>query len=40
MDLSTVTVRFSVPSGNGGLSLFGQDFGRYPMDPTFVFKMK
>ena len=40
MDLSTVTVRFSVPTGNGGLSLFGQDFGRYPLDPTFVFKMK
>ena len=40
MNLSTVTVRISVPSGNGGLSLFGKDFGRYPLDPTFVFKMK
>lgn len=30
-------VRFLVPPGDaGGLSLFGSEFGRYPLDPTFV----
>jgi predicted transcriptional regulator len=37
----TLTLRISVPGGSeGGLSLFGKDFGRYPLDPTFVIKMK
>ena len=37
----TFTLRIGVPEGkDGGLSLFGKDFGRYPMDPTFVLKMK
>lgn len=37
----TFTLRIAVPEGNaGGLSLFGKDFGRYPLDPTFVLKMK
>ena len=37
----TFTLRISVPGGSeGGLSLFGKDFGRYPLDPTFVIKMK
>ena len=40
MNLTSLTIRFSVPSGNGGLSLFGKDFGRYPLDPTIVLKMK
>ena len=33
----TLTIRIGVPEGQeGGLSLFGQDFGRYPLDPTLV----
>ena len=37
----TFLLRIGVPNGSeGGLSLFGKDFGRYPMDPTFVLKMK
>jgi len=37
----TLKVRFTVPESlDGGLSLFGKDFGRYPLDPTFVIKMK
>ena len=37
----TATVRFEVPQGcNGGLALYGEDFGRYPMDPTFIFNLK
>ena len=35
-----LTIRFSVPqeSGEGGLSIYGQDFGRFPLDPTLIFK--
>ena len=36
-----LTIRFTVPStvseGNGGLALYGKDFGRYPLDPTLIF---
>ena len=35
----SLTVRFTVPSSeDGGLSLFGKDFGRYPLDPCFVIR--
>ena len=40
-DHRTLTIRISVPEGQeGGLSLFGKDFGRYPMDPTLVIRIK
>jgi predicted transcriptional regulator len=36
-----ITVRMEVPEGvTGGLALYGKDFGRYPLDPTFVFVKK
>jgi len=36
-----VRVRLEVPEGtNGGLAIYGKDFGRYPLDPTLVFIKK
>ena len=36
-----VVVRFTVPSDtDGGLAIYGKDFGRYPMDPTLVLRFK
>ena len=36
-----VVVRFTVPSNeDGGLAIYGKDFGRYPMDPTLVLRFK
>jgi len=36
-----IRVRFEVPQGvDGGLALYGKDFGRYPLDPTLVFTSK
>ena len=36
----TVVIRFSVPASDldGGLAIYGKDFGRYPLDPTIVLK--
>jgi len=28
------------PSLAGGLAIYGENFGRYPLDPTLVFKLK
>ena len=37
----TLTIRFEVDeSVPGGLAIYGEKFGRYPMDPTVVFNMK
>lgn len=37
----TVTIHFEVDSAlPGGLAIYGEKFGRYPMDPTLVFLMK
>ena len=38
----TAVIRFVVPEEmkNGGLAIYGKDFGRYPLDPTLVLKMK
>jgi hypothetical protein len=37
----TVTIRFEVDkSFPGGLAIYGEKFGRYPLDPTLVFVMK
>ena len=34
-----ITVRLEVPESSvGGLAIYGQDFGRYPVDPTIVFE--
>lgn len=35
-------IRFVVPeeAQNGGLAIYGKDFGRYPLDPTLVLKLK
>lgn len=34
-------IRFTVPEDcNGGLAIYGKDFGRYPLDPTIVLKWK
>jgi len=34
-------IRFEVPRGDpGGLAIYGRQFGRYPLDPTLVFKLK
>ena len=34
-----VTLRFTVPENTeGGLAIYGKDFGRYPLDPTIVLK--
>ena len=36
----TLTLRLSVPDDcNGGLAIYGKDFGRYPLDPTLVIKL-
>ncbi len=36
-----LTVRFEVDPGlAGGLALYGERFGRYPLDPTLVFTLK
>ncbi|MBR4757082.1 MAG: glycoside hydrolase family 2, partial [Bacteroidales bacterium] len=36
----TVTIRFTVPASDldGGLAIYGKDFGRYPLDPTILLK--
>ncbi|MBP5486400.1 MAG: glycoside hydrolase family 2 [Bacteroidales bacterium] len=36
----TVVIRFSVPASDldGGLAIYGKDFGRYPLDPTVILK--
>jgi predicted transcriptional regulator len=32
-------VRFEVDeASSGGLAIYGRDFGRYPLDPTIIFK--
>lgn len=37
----TLTIRFEVDqSMPGGLAIYGAKFGRYPLDPTVVFKLK
>ncbi len=37
----TMTIRFEVDeSVPGGLAIYGEKFGRYPLDPTIVFNMK
>ena len=35
-----VTLRFTVPAEDldGGLAIYGKDFGRYPLDPTIIIK--
>ena len=34
-------IRFTVPEDtNGGLAIYGKDFGRYPLDPTLILKTK
>ena len=36
-----VVIRFTVPAeSDGGLAIYGKDFGRYPMDPTLVLRFK
>ncbi|MDR0743666.1 MAG: glycoside hydrolase family 2, partial [Tannerella sp.] len=36
-----IRIRFETPEGvNGGLAIYGKDFGRYPLDPTLVFVEK
>ncbi len=36
-----IIIRMEVPEGvNGGLAIYGKDFGRYPLDPTLVFTKK
>ncbi|MDR1676588.1 MAG: glycoside hydrolase family 2, partial [Tannerella sp.] len=36
-----IRIRIEVPDGvNGGLAIYGKDFGRYPLDPTLVFVEK
>ncbi|MDR1720453.1 MAG: glycoside hydrolase family 2 [Dysgonamonadaceae bacterium] len=35
-----ICIRFEIPQGvDGGLAIYGKDFGRYPLDPTLVFRM-
>ena len=36
------TIRFSVPASDldGGLAIYGKDFGRYPLDPTLILKFR
>ena len=38
----TVVLRFTVPESDldGGLALYGKDFGRYPLDPTIVLECR
>ena len=35
-----VTLRFTVPADDldGGLAIYGKDFGRYPLDPTIILR--
>jgi predicted transcriptional regulator len=36
-----MTIRFEVDKAlPGGLAIYGEDFGRYPLDPTLVFVKK
>jgi hypothetical protein len=36
-----LTIRFEVDASlPGGLAIYGENFGRYPLDPTLVFKLK
>jgi hypothetical protein len=36
-----ITIRFEVDDAlPGGLAIYGEKFGRYPLDPTLVFEMK
>jgi len=36
-----ITIRLEVDEAlAGGLAIYGADFGRYPLDPTLIFKMK
>jgi len=36
-----IRVRLETPEGiDGGLAIYGKDFGRYPLDPTFIFMRK
>ncbi len=38
---SEIVVRLEVDAAlAGGLALYGERFGRYPMDPTLIFEMK
>ena len=40
-DAKEIVIRFEVdPALPGGLALYGERFGRYPMDPTLVFMLK
>jgi hypothetical protein len=40
-DAKTIVIRLEVdPSLPGGLALYGERFGRYPLDPTLVFLLK
>ena len=36
----SAVIRFSVPESDldGGLAIYGKDFGRYPLDPTIILK--
>ena len=36
-----IVLRLEVDAASsGGLALYGERFGRYPMDPTLVFELK
>jgi hypothetical protein len=38
-ETDTITVRLEVDEeSNGGLAIYGKDFGRYPLDPTIIFE--
>jgi predicted transcriptional regulator len=40
-DAKTIVIRFEVDSSfPGGLALYGERFGRYPLDPALVFQLK
>jgi len=37
----SLVIRLSVDEAlPGGLAIYGEDFGRYPLDPTLVFTLK
>ena len=37
----TFKLRFTVPEDlDGGLAIYGKDFGRYPLDPTIILKLQ
>ena len=38
----TLVIRISVPEDtpDGGLAIYGKDFGRYPLDPTLIIHRK